>query len=134
MQTGSPQDPALLHALLGKSSCLQLVDRSKIDPWIVLNQNISVQDAIDTFAHRKCHRVALSNDEGVLTSILTQSALVRWVANHDFNTIGPISMVTVSDLQLGSSYVPSEFVKLVFSSPVMFFVGLWCVLMRMSLL
>lgn len=108
IQSGSIEDPALVHAMMANSNCLQLIDRSHVDPWVVLNEESSIQAAIDTFSHSRYHRAACSSRGGVLSSILTQSAILRWIANHDLNTIGPISMKTVTELRLGSSYVVSE--------------------------
>lgn len=103
----SQQDPEVLQTLLARSNCVQLIDRSRLDPWVIVDAEAPVQMAINTFCMQRCHRAAVSRRGGVLSSILTQSAMVRWIAGFDLNSIGPLSERTIRETGVGSRCAPN---------------------------
>jgi len=86
------------------TKCTVLPNRSMRNPWAVISEDAPVQTAINIMAQTNLTRLAVTDSEGHLTSILTQTRLVRYLANR-VNEIGPITNIPIERLGLGNNPV-----------------------------
>lgn len=86
------------------TKCTVLPNRSMRNPWAVINENASVQTAINIMSQTNLTRLAVTDQEGHLTSVLTQTRLVRYLSNRT-NEIGPIANIPIERLGLGNNPV-----------------------------
>jgi CBS domain-containing protein len=85
-----------------QAPCSRLIHRGSRSPWFTLSMESSIQTAINIMAEHNLHRVALFDTSGQLASVLTQSALVRWLAARATPTrMGELTKHTVGDWGLG---------------------------------
>lgn len=86
------------------TSCIVLPNRSMRNPWAVINENAYVQSAINIMSQTGLTRLAVTDNEGHLTSILTQTRLLRYLANRA-GELGPLASVSIKRLGLGNNPV-----------------------------
>lgn len=78
--------------------CSELPNRSLRNPFHVINENSSLQSAIDYMYKTGVVRLAIVNDKGDLISILTQTRIIRHLANKS-HFMGHISKIPIKSIK-----------------------------------
>lgn len=86
--------------------CTVLPNRSMRNPWSVIHEEASVQTAINAMSETGLARLAVTDSQGNLVSMLTQTRLVRYLSNR-ISEMGPISKFPLRQFGLGKSPVVS---------------------------
>lgn len=84
--------------------CSVLPNRSMRNPWAVIHENASIQTAINSMAETGLTRLAVTDEGGHLTSILTQTRLVRYLSNRA-HEMGKITEIPLRRFGLGNNPV-----------------------------
>ena len=75
------------------------VDKSKRNPFIAIDKSASIAKLISQMNNSKVHRVATVDSAGNLQDLVTQSAVVEFIAEHS-NEV-PFAKKTVEEMKLG---------------------------------
>jgi CBS domain-containing protein len=90
-----------------QAPCSVLVARSMRNPWYVISREAPVQTAINVMSMYNIHRLAVSDLQGNLFGVITQSKLVSFCARAAFDDIlGPLGNKTVDNYKLGADNYP----------------------------
>lgn len=80
--------------------CWTSINKSLQDSPKAFYRNAKLQDVINFMQASNCRRVAIIDQSDRLVSVVTQSFLVRYLANR-IKDLGNLGMMTVHQLQLG---------------------------------
>jgi len=79
----------------------KIMDKSLRDPFLAATRETPLRDVIYTFA-QGIHRVAVADETGKLVDILTQSSLIKYLAQNP-KLLGDIAEKTPLDLNIGGN-------------------------------
>jgi len=91
--------------LFTHSTCEEVADLSRKNPFYQVEERASLQSAIDLMASWDVHRLPVVDHEGNLVTILTQSQVVSFLYNANVKI--PFATKTVGELKLGYKNVIS---------------------------
>lgn len=74
------------------------------NPFMSVVVGTSCWELLDIFVNKKSHRCPVVTEEGKMISILTQSALVNFLALH-LKDLGKLGKLTIQELNIGTSPV-----------------------------
>lgn len=74
--------------------CYELPNRSLRNPWLIINENSSLQQAIDFMCTSGAVRLAVVDDTNNLSSILTQTRIIRHFSNKT-HAMGRLSSLPI---------------------------------------
>jgi len=83
-----------------KDTVKDVLNVSRKNEWVTMTEKDSIFDAITKFTTNKLRGVAVVNEKGELTSILTQFSLIQWLANKTAE-MGDIANITIDQFKLG---------------------------------
>lgn len=89
-----------------QGSCLHVIQKSKRNPWYVIQATESIQKALSVMSEFNIHRLAVSDMNNNFVSILTQSRIVGWLADH-VEEVGQLSNMTLEEFKFGYREVAS---------------------------
>jgi len=84
----------------------EIANESRRNPWCTVNFNTPLLQVMSIMTDKKIHRVAVVDEKGQLTNVITMSDLVQYI----FNNLQPFSSLkgkTVEELHLGIKEVVS---------------------------
>jgi len=84
------------------TSCVMLPNRSLRNPWVIVAEDAPLQGAINTMVSSGAYRLAVVDSMGRFSSVLSQSRLVRFLANRNLE-MGSLGDFSVQSLGLGTS-------------------------------
>jgi len=104
-----PKEPTMLFgewqrriSLFESTPCTQLLQHAQRHPWLTINRELPIQEAIDFMVSRHANRVGLIEPNGTFSSILTQHRIIKWLAGMDVLSFGPLlSNATLGELGVG---------------------------------
>jgi CBS domain-containing protein len=94
-----PSEDWIVSDSFQNTSCLTLVGRSQRSAWMLIGEDTPLQAAVNSLT--EVHRLAVVDSQGNLTSVLTQSRVVHWLANRSEWVMGDIATMSVDDFRLG---------------------------------
>jgi CBS domain-containing protein len=95
-----PSEDWVVSSQFAHTSCLTLVGRSIRSSWMLVGEDAPLQAAINQL--QTVHRVAVIDSAGNLVSVLSQSRVARWLAQHDSEWVmGDIAGMSVEQFKLG---------------------------------
>lgn len=101
-------DAENIHRKVFHYPLTELINLSGRNPWRVIPNSISLQEAIDILVNEKLPRAPLADSEGRITAILSQATIVRYLAGH-LDKFGGLENATLSAVAQGSPLVaPSD--------------------------
>jgi len=71
------------------------------NPWYIISEEEPIQSAINTLSKANIHRLAVIDSRGRFSSVITQSRIVRFLANRSME-LGELGMKTIQDLNISS--------------------------------
>jgi len=83
------------------SSCIVLPNKSKKNPWYIINENDPIQSAINALSQNNIHRIAVVDSAGRFSSVITQSRIIRFLSNRSLE-LGELGMQTIEQLNISS--------------------------------
>jgi CBS domain-containing protein len=103
-----------------QGSCLHAIQKSRRNPWYVIQASETVHRAMEVMAEFNIHRLAVSDMNNNFVSILTQSRLVNWLADT-VDKAGKLAAMSLEDFKFGyrevlcvadSSFAVEAFLKI----------------------
>jgi len=95
-------DSWMMSSQFQTTSCIVLPNRSQRNPWQIVSEEAPLQSAISILAQSGAHRLAVIDSQGRFSSIITQSRIVRFLANRSME-LGSLGDQEVRNLPLMST-------------------------------
>jgi len=87
---------------------IQIADESKRNPWYTVDLNSPLKDAIELMIKYGVHRVAVSDSQGNLVYVLTQTDLISLLYKHlNSSGLSKLASQTIEEINLGFKEVIS---------------------------
>jgi len=89
----------MISKQLQNELCVVLPNRSKRDPWQIIQEDSPISLAINKLSISGIHRLAVFDSSGQFTSILTQSRVARYISNRSLE-LGEFGRIEIRNLPI----------------------------------